>query len=401
MRLSKIQLSRVAATLHIVLLSAGGMLTSSRVSAQCAGTIQSTTYSTTYGATVTNPNNLVQGSYSYPLPQFPTSTSTLVSVVIKSKVTASAVVVVQNNTANPITTPFVSLFRSDGVTSTPVNTGAAAVSNPVFGTPLASGASETINMPNALNNYPIINDSIQSSAANFSDFTGSGIIPITYSDNNVPLPSSGLTVTSTTITDVINFSITYYFCVPGTLATDILTFTATRENAQTALLSWTASNEQAGRYYVIQTSTDGKDFTDSATVPGQGAAGDAAYNYNFPLDPRATGTLYFRLRVVDPIGPNHYSQLAIIDLGNATATSFSIYPNPPGDFINISLPGDNQNWDIQIYAADGNLVQRNYYPITNLIHLNFNRKMAAGTYFVRAINPQTNLHYTASFIIRD
>jgi hypothetical protein len=394
----KIQLSRVKTALLILLTSGAGTLTPSRSAAQCGGTVATTVYNTTYGATATNTGS-IGATYPYTLPEFNSATNTLLAVVIKSTITASAVATVTNNSGSDIGLPYVQLFREDGFNSTPATSGSATISNPVFGTDLPNGSSEVISMPDALQNYQMLYDSVTSSNTHFGSFSGGGSISFNYSTDNIGLPSPNLTVSSLTITDQINFTITYYYCIPGTLATDILTFTATRENDQTALLNWTTSNELPGRNYVIQVSKDGTNFVDSATVPAQGASGDAAYTFNFPLDPSATGNLYFRLKVVDVTGPFHYSQVCIIRLGDGNATGFSIYPNPPTDFINLSFPGGNQNWDVSIYAADGNIVQRNSYPTTNLARVNFNRKMAAGTYFVRAVNPQTNQSFTRSFVI--
>lgn len=237
-------------------MSGVGLVSPNTLHAQCPGSIQTITYDTTYGNTVTNPNNLVEESFNYSLPQYPINSNTLMAVVLQSYVTVNATVVAQNTSSSDVPFPFISEFRSDGVNSTPLK--------------------------------------------DFSDFTGGGNIALIYSDNNIPLPSSGLTVTSTTITDQIQFQITYYFCSPGVLATDILTFTAVKENDQTALLSWTASNEQQGREYYVEVSKDAKDFADSAKLPARDASGDAAYTYNYPLEPDATGTLYFRIRVTDP-----------------------------------------------------------------------------------------------------
>jgi hypothetical protein len=398
MRLYRNPLSGVTVSLLIILLTGISILTPSRAAAQCAGTIRTAVYDTSYGSTVTAAGNLVSGTYTYPLPKFPVSPQSLLAVVVKSSVTTSATVTIQNN-GTSTTLPNVELFRGDGFNSPPVNASSTYVSVPFFGLPLAPGASEVINMNNALNNFPLIYDSVTTGNANFGQFTGSGNVAFTYSDNNVPLPPSGMAITSTTITDQINFSITYYYCDPGTLAEDLLTFTAVRENDQTVLLNWSTANEQDGRKYVVEVSPDGTNYTDTATQNATSTSGDAVYSYTFPTGPAAKGKLYFRLRLEDLNGLVHYSPVRIVDLGNGAATGFSIYPNPPSDFINLTFPGDNQNWQVQVFAADGELVQQNYYPSTNLVHLNFVRKMASGAYFVRAVNPQTNQKYTGSFVI--
>jgi hypothetical protein len=398
MRLCKIQFSPVTAAL-LIFLSGAALMAPSRVSAQCGGVILSTSHDTTFGGTTTDAGGSIGGAYAYNLPRFPVSSSTLLAVVVSSTITVSATMTVQNQGTNPIAATYAQIFRSDGFNSNYISKSSSNVSNPVFGGSLNPGQSETLDLPDIISDQQVLYDSVLPSNPNFPNFTGVGHIGFTYASNNIPLPASGLTVTSYTLTEQITYNSTYYYCVPGTLATDILTFTATRENDQTALLNWTTSNELPGRNYVIQVSKDGTNFVDSVTVPAQVASGDAAYTYNFPLDPLATGNLYFRLKAVDISGPFHYSQICIIRLGDGNASGFSIYPNPPVDFINLSFPGGNQNWEVAIYAADGNMIQRNSYPTTNLARVNFNRKMAAGTYFVRAINPQTSQSYTRSFLI--
>jgi hypothetical protein len=268
---------------------------------------------------------------------------------------------------------------------------------------MANGAIQTFPSTSVITNDAIIVDSLSTGAGNLSQasWVGSGNITFAYTPESALNTSpSGIRVNSSTISDQITFSVTYYFCNPGTLAEDLLTFTAVRENDQTVLLNWSTANEQAGRKYVVEVSSDGTNFTDTATKNAIPTASDALYSYSFPTSPTAKGRLYFRLRLENVTGLPEYSAIRIVNLGTGTTTGFSIYPNPPSDFINLTFPGDNQNWQVQIFAADGNLVQQNYYPSTNLIHLNFARKMASGAYFVRAINPQTNQNYTGSFVIR-
>jgi len=196
--------------------------------------------------------------------------------------------------------------------------------------------------------------------------------------------------------------LTYYYCYTGTLAANFLTFTATLENPQTILLNWLTTNETPGEKYVVQVSSgNGTDFSNVDTVLADGVAGNGNYAYNYMVQPTDKGNLYFRLQLIEPGGTTSYSPLRVVGLGNGSGSAFSIYPNPPGTFINLTFPGNSRDWQVQIFAADGDLVQQNYFSNTNLATVNFDHKMAAGAYFVRAINPQTNDHYAGSFVIRD
>jgi hypothetical protein len=52
------------------------------------------------------------------------------------------------------------------------------------------------------------------------------------------------------------------------------------------------------------------------------------------------GNLYFRIQMIDANGATSYSPLRVINLGNGSVTAFSIYPNPPSTFINLTFPGE-------------------------------------------------------------
>lgn len=163
------------------------------------------------------------------------------------------------------------------------------------------------------------------------------------------------------------------------------------------------ANETPGRMYTVQTSYgNGTDFTDLTTLPAIGSGTEATYSHVYKIKPTDKGQLYFRLKMVDAGGAVAYSPMRIINLATgATSANFSIYPNPPTNFIQVSLPGQSGNWQIDILAADGNVVQRNSYFSTSLVQVNFNRKLAPGTYFVRAVNLLSGDQHTGSFVIRE
>jgi hypothetical protein len=398
MRPCRIQSSGVVIAMTMLLLGTS-FLSPMRSSAQCGGTLGSITYDTSYSGSVSS-------SFSYTLPQFSLSASTLYAVTFKSVVSANAAVEVFNASPSTIPNPLVSLFRTDGFTSTVTGNLSSSMvvpSSPVAGPPLASFASELIPMPNVVNNQLLVNDSLTpASTPDFSGFTGAGTIPFTYSTNNIALPqNAGTFATSTSVTDNINFSITYYYCTPPLLATDIITFTAIRENDQTVLLGWVSANEQAGRTYHIEVSSDGAHFTDAGSVPSDPVNSQSSYSYNYTIPASASGKLYFQLKMVDDNGAGTYSPIRVIDLGAGGIAGFSIYPNPPsGDFINLLFPPAGQGWQVDVLAADGRLIQRNIFSNAPSALLNFNRRLAPGTYFARATEIQTASSHTLPFVIR-
>jgi Secretion system C-terminal sorting domain len=394
----RIRLSGWAPKLLIVVLSGSLSLLPARLFAQCSGALGKITYdtsviSTPFGTSTAN------GSFSYSVPQFSASLGTLYATVIQSTVSASATAVIENFSGYTNNSPQISLFRSDGITSSVTGSvnGTPTFSGVYTGAPLANFSAEPIPMPGAVSNDLILNDST-TNAGQLSGFTGSGSVPFTYSSNNIPLPPPSSATINTQIFDTVNFSISYYYCV-YILSIELQSFTATLENPQTVRLAWNTANEQADRVYHIQESSDGSNFADCGSVNSDPVNSDANYAYNYPVVPNTKGRLFFRLRMVDNTGAVSYSAVCLVSLNGAANTGFSIYPNPATDFVNLILPGGNQSWNVDIIAADGNLIQRNVFSNTALGRIDFTRKLARGTYFVRATNTTSGEQHGGSFVI--
>ncbi len=407
MRPCRIQLSGVTL---LLLMCWGAFITPLHSVAQsCSGTLGSITYDTVYTSTSTTLGGGGTNTYSYKLPEYPlTATYLLFGVAIKSNISVTTSVEVKNAGASPLA-PNVKIYRTDDVLSSAsgdVNNVYApppSFSFPSYNLPnLAPGATETLGPVTPINNYPLIYDSVSTAdGADLNDYIGHAgdSVDIIYTSSTTPLVISPVTIVSTTVTETMHFSITYYYCIPGPLATDILTFMATRTNDQTIALNWINQNEQAGREYYAEVSHDGNSFTSFASQPSDPLNQDASYLQDYAISPTDKGKLYFRVKLVDANGLAIYSPLRIIDLGTSSVSGFSIYPNPPSDFLNLLFPSTTKGWQVDILSADGSLVQRNYYNNTNSGRLNFQRVLSSGTYFARATDLQTARSYVASFVI--
>jgi hypothetical protein len=222
-----------------------------------------------------------------------------------------------------------------------------------------------------------------------------------------------------TTRDTIHFSLTYLYCTGGGLLASSLTrFTASLRGANTAQLSWTMAGEQSGRQYEVQESRDGSRFTTVGTLPsvagysspggiqggggtvqGSGPGTDHDYDYNVPG--LAQGKWYFRIKMDDGLGRSLYSEIRTVVVGSTSGTGPSLYPNPAVDHVNIILdPSVAGNWQVEVLAANGSLVQREYFLNARTARLNFNYKLAAGAYFIRATDQSTTKNYVSSFVIR-
>ncbi len=332
---------------------------------------------------------------------------TLLSAVLSATATTNITVNYQNTNTTIGQDIFPIAARTDNVK---VN-GTTAVSNKnnsysypetilsIAGTP---GDNITYTGPTFDNTTPLFTTTITNANPVLTGtYTGAGSVSVAYTSaffmNNGL--STDIAVTHPNgIDDNITFSITYNYCDPNVLASNILSFTANKVNSQTVDLKWNTTNEQPGRKYYIEVSSTGQNFTTTGLVLSNAFSTDATYTYAYPIPPAATGKLYFRLRQEEANGTATWSDVRIINL-DGNGLTFSIYPNPPSDYINLTIPGDSQDWQVNIFAANGSLVQSNYYRNSSTARVNFVRRLATGAYFVRATNPQTSKHYTGSFVV--
>ncbi|MCC2547129.1 T9SS type A sorting domain-containing protein [Hymenobacter sp. BT175] len=98
-------------------------------------------------------------------------------------------------------------------------------------------------------------------------------------------------------------------------------------------LRWTTAQEVNSAAFVVERSADGALFSAVGEVAAAGNS-TAARSYTY-FDAPATGTRYYRLRMVDLDGTTAYSP--IVALGRAAAAA-AAYPNPFAEVLNVALP---------------------------------------------------------------
>jgi hypothetical protein len=265
------------------------------------------------------------------------------------------------------------------------------------------GDALTVGPVTAFNNAKVVKpDSITTASSALNSFIGSGNVDISYTTSTSYITNVSI---NPSVKDTVTISLTYYYCYTGPLAADILTFTANRKRDGTVALNWQTSNEQGGRRYVVELSAgNGNDFSEIATKAADPLTSNASYAYSYAVRPFDKGKLYFRIRLVDVDGTVAYSPMRMVDLGAGqgrdVSWGFSIYPNPPVDFINVQFPPGSTGWQVDILTADGRVVQRNSYRGLVAGRVNFIRRLATGTYFARATDLQTGKHFAAAFLVK-
>jgi len=148
-----------------------------------------------------------------------------------------------------------------------------------------------------------------------------------------------------------------------TLPVDIISFNAMLEGTTKANLTWVTSTEKNVSHFVVEKSTDGKNFSDAGIVFAFGNTQDKqTYNFSDKINASAGSVIYYRLRTVNVDAKNQYSiiRLIRIDKENSTNIAVTTYPNPVTNDLRVTIPAKWQNKKVsyELIANNGRLTLR-------------------------------------------
>lgn len=171
-----------------------------------------------------------------------------------------------------------------------------------------------------------------------ADFTG-GNITFTYQVNDngyAPVSSNIATVT-------INYP------APAILPLKLLNFTANKE-VSAIKISWKVGENETGDFFVVEKSTDGKNFTAISTVAANGVKGISEYT---ATDKASSTTTYYRLKMVNRDNSVTYSKVVIVK-GEDESVNIHLLNNPASATLNITIKSDKQvNSTFSVYSISG------------------------------------------------
>lgn len=139
------------------------------------------------------------------------------------------------------------------------------------------------------------------------------------------------------------------------LPVNITGIAARRINPIKANIIWKAENEISIDKYILEKSTDGRNFADMKTVlPFNNNGGSAEYNED---DEQATeSNIYYRVKAISIGGRIQYSSIVKIGGMETNAEYARIYPNPVvNKIMNLSLLSKG-TYQIQLIGEDGKTV---------------------------------------------
>jgi hypothetical protein len=170
------------------------------------------------------------------------------------------------------------------------------------------------------------------------------------------------------------------------LAADQFEFKAHLNNNQ-SLLKWQVATELNVYRFVIEKSTDGRNFSDIGIVFTSNS-NSKTYEYTDKLNSSAKQLLYYRVRAEYQNGTMKYSNIGLIKLGNSDGAFLKLitYPNPVVNELRVTIPQHWQNKRVvyELFNANGQFAfvkEVSAGSQTELIQIN---TLPSGLYVIRA-----------------
>ncbi len=122
----------------------------------------------------------------------------------------------------------------------------------------------------------------------------------------------------------------------GPLPVTMEYFKATKQDRQTALLTWKTLQEDNAAHFEVERSEDAVNFKYVDRVLASGNKTGATYQYKDNRDFR--GVVYYRIKSVDRDGKYSYTPSRVLNFGGEDQLVARFYPNPTRDILNVEIP---------------------------------------------------------------
>jgi hypothetical protein len=138
---------------------------------------------------------------------------------------------------------------------------------------------------------------------------------------------------------------------------ELVTFVGWNEETVNQL-EWVTASEVNNELFVVERSTDGINFVEIGTRPGNGTTSES-HTYNLTDYTPVEGYNYYRLKQIDFDGSYEYSPTIVIEVKSSTLESViaMLYPNPAKEIINIQLQASHRTeFDLTVIDLTGRVV---------------------------------------------
>jgi hypothetical protein len=130
-------------------------------------------------------------------------------------------------------------------------------------------------------------------------------------------------------------------------------------NNQSANLSWTVLHNETIKYFDVERSFDGINFTSIGRVNVQSSGSETTdYNYDDQLRGIPFRDIYYRIKLNDVAGRVQYSAIVKVSVTIASHNDVTVIPNPVKDIMHLSIASiADMKAQIYIYDQMGRIIQ--------------------------------------------
>ena len=175
-------------------------------------------------------------------------------------------------------------------------------------------------------------------------------------------------------------------------------FTARKQSNETVLLQWNTSSEINNDFFIIEHSTDGKNFSGVGKQFSNGNNGPGN-SYSFIHANPRSGVNYYRLRSVDKTGRAEYSSIRKVAFGKQNLV-LTMFPNPASNRTTLMLDvKDGQKLYVKLIDGAGRTVkQRRLNVMNQLAELTID-DVHSGMYVLIAVTEDGD-HFKSKLVVK-
>lgn len=179
---------------------------------------------------------------------------------------------------------------------------------------------------------------------------------------------------------------------PISLPLTLLNFSAIVKDNNKVNLNWTTTDHKEFSHFVLQRSTDGKNYKDVMTLFTEPVATSAVNQYSYAdnITGIGSGVVYYRLQMVDVDTKYQYSPIRMVRLNTNNMVQIQTFPNPVTSELRVTIPS---NWQektttYEIYSSNGMLVSRTQIARAAQVQQLNVQSLGSGNYIIRVTNGQ-------------
>ena len=215
---------------------------------------------------------------------------------------------------------------------------------------------------------------------------------------NATVTATGLTIGADYILmvdgfagDQCDFTVTDWTATGILLPVDLLYFDGQRFGESTKLY-WSTSTEVNNDYFIVQKSSNGRNFIDVGTIKGNGNS-NVVNNYEFMDNSSSPQIAYYRLKQIDFNGAYAYSKIIAIASKN-DPIDIVIYPNPATKNLFVDISSEKQQvFTIKYFNLLGSIASEiiTVSSESNTFKLEYFNQLNTGLYILQFYDEQNNL----------